>query len=326
MILDKQHVDSFLQYLNDQCNGIKFTLECESQERSIAFLDCKATYKEDKFVLSVYRKKTHSDRYLNFTSAHPLCMKRSVVNTLTKRVVQICSDPQEQQNELQRLESVLAENDYPTPIINQVALQVCSPSIEKPLTSTIATVKIPYRPQTGESIRSILSDYNIRTVFQLDNTLQRHLVKSKDLVDTGNQTNCVYKIKCADCPGIYIGQTSRQLKVRINEHKRLARNAPKTPELLKKLERDSAIALHALAENHTIQFDQATIIHSGLSSYPQRCYAESMAISAHPACVNRSEGFELSPIWSGLIQHIDVNRTHTHTAAHNNVPTGQTHT
>ena len=129
VILDKQHVDSFLQYLNDQCNEIKFTLEYESQEKSIAFRNCKATYKEDKFVLSVYCKKIHSDKYLNFTSAHPLCMKRSVVNMLTKRVLQICLDPQEQQNELQRLESVLAENDYPTPIINQVALQVCSPYI-----------------------------------------------------------------------------------------------------------------------------------------------------------------------------------------------------
>lgn len=156
------------------------------------------------------------------------------------------------------------------------------------------------------------------TVFQLDNTLQKHLVRSKDPVETSNKTNCVYKIECADCPSIYIGQTSRQLKVRINEHKRLARHAPKNSTQLQKLERDSAIALHALAESHNIDFDKATIIRSGLSSYRQRCLAESMAIANHPECVNRSEGFDLSPIWSGLIHHLDDKHTHAHTRARNN--------
>jgi len=39
--------------------------------------------------------------------------------------------------------------------------------------------------------------------------------------------NVVYKIKCCDCDASYVGQTGRQMKTRISEHKNhINRNTP----------------------------------------------------------------------------------------------------
>ena len=57
------------------------------------FLDAKFTRKEDGSVKStVYRKKTHTDQYLNFASHHPKHQKLGVVRTLMNRCETITSE------------------------------------------------------------------------------------------------------------------------------------------------------------------------------------------------------------------------------------------
>ncbi|KAI0225879.1 Xanthine dehydrogenase/oxidase [Lamellibrachia satsuma] len=61
------------QHMNtvDPTGSIIFTREDE-ENNSMPFLDAKFTRKEDGSVKStVYRKKTHTDQYLNFASHHP---------------------------------------------------------------------------------------------------------------------------------------------------------------------------------------------------------------------------------------------------------------
>ena len=112
------------------------------------------------------------------------------------------------------------------------------------------------------------------------------MVKAKDQIKQADCSNCVYQVKCSDCPAEYIGQTSRQLKTRMTEHKRKLRFPPKDEYQYKKLERDSAIALHALAENHTVDFDNARVLQKGFHSYQERMYAESFSIHTRQNCIN----------------------------------------
>ncbi|XP_072033051.1 uncharacterized protein [Amphiura filiformis] len=86
-IVRKGQVDNLTDHLNtiDPTNSVKFTYEQE-QEGSIPILDTLITRKPDGSVkLSIYRKKTHTDQYLQFSSHHPLHQKLGVVRTLLDR-------------------------------------------------------------------------------------------------------------------------------------------------------------------------------------------------------------------------------------------------
>ena len=260
---------------------------------------------DNTFDVSVYRKPTHSDRYLNFYSAHPVHMKKAIIKSLVFRAERLCSEDSTKTSEINHLRCVLKQNSYPQKFIDaSINSERPSRNTTEEKKTSVATILIPYRQRTSELIRKVLSDYDIRTVFRPDNTLAKHLVHAKDPIITEEQTDCIYEIKCADCDAVYIGETSRQLKVRLSEHKRYTKLRTTSPSKIKKLEHDSAIALHAIAEGHQLQFDQTKVLQSGLPCFAERCCAEALAIQSQPACVNRNDSRNLSAIWLGLNQNV----------------------
>ncbi len=80
--------DVLLDIMNDQHPDIHLTVE-EEENGSIPFLDlriqCPVTVDDvvkHPFSLSIYRKPTHGNRYINFKSAHPFALKRNVLRGL----------------------------------------------------------------------------------------------------------------------------------------------------------------------------------------------------------------------------------------------------
>ena len=71
-IIPKGKRDTMLQYLNSIDPHIKFTIEQPNEEGGIPFLDTFPKPKGEGIVVSVYRKPTHMDRYLDFNSSHPI--------------------------------------------------------------------------------------------------------------------------------------------------------------------------------------------------------------------------------------------------------------
>ncbi len=61
-------------------------------------------------ITKVYRKPTHTDKYLSFDSHHPLQHKNAVAKTLFNRAGKICSTNEDRVEENLLVNSALKEN------------------------------------------------------------------------------------------------------------------------------------------------------------------------------------------------------------------------
>ncbi len=83
--VSRNDIDILLQHLNSIEPSIQFTVERETNG-DLAFLDLNV-YRtiEGKLETAVYRKPTHTDKYLSYNSHHPVSHKKSVAKTLLQR-------------------------------------------------------------------------------------------------------------------------------------------------------------------------------------------------------------------------------------------------
>ena len=93
-IIPKGQCDAMLKYLNSIDPHIKFTVEQPNEEGAIPFLDTLPKPKGEEISVSVYRKPTHTDKYLDFNSSHPISANWAVVRALMDRAENVCSDPE----------------------------------------------------------------------------------------------------------------------------------------------------------------------------------------------------------------------------------------
>ena len=97
---------NFLEHLNGLHSSIQFTIEPE-RNGSISFLDVEVSRREDgSLAWRVYRKPTHTDRYLNSASFHHPKIKSSVNRALIRRAYNIC-DQEHLHKEVRHIKSRL---------------------------------------------------------------------------------------------------------------------------------------------------------------------------------------------------------------------------
>ena len=111
---------------------------------------------------TVYRKPTHTDKYLDYNSNHPISAKLSVIHTLIHRAKQVRSTPEFLAKEMDHLHKVLQDNHYPIQFFLQGKPQ--QKANKKPNPSTVkfiegARVVIPYIKGLSEQYRHTLAKY-----------------------------------------------------------------------------------------------------------------------------------------------------------------------
>ena len=85
----------FLEHLNTRDPNILFTSEECRIDGSMSFLDILITPKEDgSLSITMYRKPTHTDLYLQWDSNHAVSSEYSVAGSLHHRAKTICSSPE----------------------------------------------------------------------------------------------------------------------------------------------------------------------------------------------------------------------------------------
>ena len=295
-IIPKGKAEELKLHLNSINPHIKLTVECEALNR-LPFLDTLVTRKHDGgLITSVYRKPTHTDRYLNFASHHPSNAKRAVVHSLMDRAKSIPSNPEHQGEEIQHVESTLINNGYPKQFIRNTMRNRGNNNNNEPDNQPITTAVLPYIQGTSERLVKVLKEYNIRGVMKTS-TIKQQLSKPKDKIEMESRVNIVYKIPCNDCDLVYIGESGRRLSTRLAEHKECVNNISKHTK--------SALGTHRYEHDHLPNWDDVSILDTA-TNYKHRKIIEALHIAEHNT-MNRDEGIQIDPIW------LTVNQSHNGT-------------
>jgi hypothetical protein len=105
-------LQDFLNHLSSQRTSIQFTVETEP-DGTIPFLDNLVIRKGLALTTKVYRKSTHTGRYLHFDSNHPPHVKRGIVQCLQSTASTTCQEQEDILNEIGNLRCELHLNEYP---------------------------------------------------------------------------------------------------------------------------------------------------------------------------------------------------------------------
>ena len=119
---------------------------------------------------------------------------------------------------------------------------------------------------SGGVLGPMLLSQNVDVAHGSTNTLRSSLHKTRPRGVGG-----VYVIPCKECDKCYVGQTGRDFKIRMNEHK----------SYITKRQYEKAVYNHVLKENHSIDFNGAKMVFES-SNEKQRLVVESALILELP--------------------------------------------
>ena len=303
-IINKGSTHNLTEHLNtiDPTGSIKFTHEEETQGK-IPFLDTLIVRKEDGTVkLLVYRKKTHTDQYLNFHSQHPLHHKLGVVRTIMDRMENVVTEEADKREEELRIRNALADCGYPKWALDRVKQQMRDkPQQPKTTKKTNETpsrgmVVIPYVEGVAEKLKRAFRKHNVSTAMRPTNTLKSILVHPKDKKDITEISDAVYDIPCRTCDMSYIGETGRLFGTRLKEHQKDSEKISDikftraTRKASTSEQHKSAITDHIAQENHVIDWEGATILDRDSNSTTRKI-REAIHIRKRGAkSINRDDG------------------------------------
>ncbi len=342
IIYDSQilQLQQLLLIFNSQHPDIRLTCEMEQNEQ-LPFLDLlirriNLPQQETTHLdIAIYRKPTHSHRYLNFSSSHPLSQKREVLSGLLLRAHRLLRHfPQNLNREMNYLHRTFTShrNGYPVRLVRRwVAnftrrlrenpgmldfrnrnrtreggqlqenpnldinieenpnLDVADANFQNREQQELKRVLlVPYIPGLSDRLKTIAARYQVKSWFLYRGRLGDGLSSSyKDQTHVSKKKDCVYRARCS-CGECYIGETNRNLKVRMSEHKGRSSASSLSSHLRLGM-------IHQLEENST-----EIVLHE--RHMPRRKFLESLAILHGPDHLcNVGPSADVSQMWFGCI-------------------------
>jgi hypothetical protein len=295
---DSERADEILQFLNQQHPNIRFTIEHELNGR-LAFLDTSVYRGLTTFHTTLYRKKTFTGVYLNWTSLTSKRYKISLIYCLLDRIWKICSEVEARETEIKNLRQILAQNDYPEHVVEREINKFIEKRSQQQSTtnenrgqqeqpsdaSQTRFIVLPFVSQKAEGfakrLKGLVNKYypniNFNVAFKTPDEIGKHFPYKDKVGTTKSRSLVVYRIKCGHegCDASYIGKTERILHHRIKEH--MANSS-------------SACHQHEKTHpGHRLCYDDVEILDSADSNFKLEC-KELLHIVQNKPSLNRQLG------------------------------------
>ena len=114
----EEKLHNWVKYLNNAHSTKKFTLEYSKKE--INFLDTMVKKnKENKLYTDLYTKKTDTNSYLNYKSAHPPHCKKSLPYSQFLRIKRICTNSEDYEKHAKKKIGEFQQKGYPHKLLRE---------------------------------------------------------------------------------------------------------------------------------------------------------------------------------------------------------------
>ena len=232
-------LNSTFDELNSFHENLKFTRE--DMTENLPFLDTllyfdKAT---NEYELQNYQKETKSDNLINFNSSvSPINNKKGTLIGECYRMKNTCTTENNLNIALKNIERKHIENGYPKNYVKTIIQEVKNRDFkpkERKTDYKKLKKEFPDRfhcfsynyidfgcEKIARNIQKIIKKttplFNVSFAWRSTTLSQVILPSLKQKIEILNQPACVYKFECPCNEAVYIGETLRQVKVRISEH------------------------------------------------------------------------------------------------------------
>jgi len=237
-----------------------------------------------------------------------------VIRTLFDRCNAVITEEEDKNKEKEHIKKVLNRCGYPDWSIKKVENKMKkgkTPRTKKQEQSkekSKGLVVLPYVKGTSEQTQRLFRKYKVSTAFKPHTTMRQLMVHPKDKVEKNEASGVIYEIPCCNCKSVYIGETARHLKIRIQEHKKEVDNITSTMSKTRTGRKTSsstlhksAITDHSVQQNHVINWDEAKVVGKD-SNWMPRVIKEAITIRKKKGVMNRDEGaFKLSHAYDTLL-------------------------
>ena len=295
------NAEEFLNILNIQDCKIQYTMEKESLDGNLAFLDISLKNNRlGKYEMKVFRKDAITNLQIHPDSSVNPSTIVGVFKGFLTRAHRICTHDKLQE-EIDFLVDMFVENGYDRIKFQNIAKNFVPQTSLTPVIRNedepSSIVKLPWIPKIGPSLRKEFKKYGVKVVFMSGPSLSDMLCQHKYPLPENSRPG-VYKLEC-NCSSIYIGETKKKVSTRMVQHEKDIFHGRWTM---------SGVAEHAQLCKKGFKFKEASTI-SIEENFQQRKIREAVEIRTRrrmaAQVINRDSGSYLKTTqWDVLLSRI----------------------
>ena len=289
------NIERILEVSNNLHPNLEFTIET-LKDNAMPFLDMEVRLLNGKIDTSWYQKPADTGLILQFRALAPVKYKKNIIEGTIYRIFNATSTWENFTEGIKRAAETWEKNQYPPqfyqPILRQTLDKILKgKTISHSERSTCERGKnmpliLQYRGDKSDQFaKKLRRTVEVSTIFTT-RKLKTALPSLKSPIPKMLLSNVVYQITCPGCQSSYVGQTTRHLTTRIQEHARPA----------------SHVGSHLSNCSQTMQ-DAEINVSDRTNSNIKLLTLEALHISRRAPSINQKEEYRTRELTLSVIYH-----------------------